>query len=80
VFLPEDIAPSTVSASSRTSATLEMKIVHLVASDRLTTALKVQKLIRRLAVEKCQSYSTNLLHQESNPGNLHTMVWERLEI
>ena len=77
-FLPEDIAPSTVSGASGTSATLEIKIAHLLASDRLTTSL--QRFIRLLTVEKHLSCLINLLRQENNPGNLHTMVWERLEM
>lgn len=75
----EDIAPSTASAASGTSATLEMKIVHLLASDRLTTSLKVQKFIRLLTVERCLSCLNYLLHQENNPGNLQTIMWDRLE-
>lgn len=43
VFLPEVTALSTVSAATGTSASLEMKIVHL-----LTTSLKVHKIIRKL--------------------------------
>lgn len=69
-FLPEDIALSTVSAASGTSATLEMKIAHLLASDRLTTSLKVKKFIRLLTVEKHLSCLINLLCQENNLGNL----------
>lgn len=47
VFLPEVTALSTLSAATGTSASLEMKTVHLLARDRLTTSLKVQKFIRK---------------------------------
>lgn len=43
VFLPEDIALSTVAAASRTSAALEIKIVHVLASDSFTICTESAK-------------------------------------